>query len=114
MRWIIGDIHGMLEPLEALLEAVRKVDASPRWYFVGDYINRGPDAKGVIDLLLELPDAQFVRGNHDDIFDTVLHGESYAPHLVEGNPVSAFKWFMQHGLADTFMSYGVDYAELAD
>src|SRR5438128_3922308 len=112
MRWIIGDIHGMLRPLEALVEAVEKADAKRQLLFVGDYVNRGPDSKGVIDLLLSLNGAKFVRGNHDDIFDQVLNGKSYAGNASNGDRMVAFQWFMEHGLDTTFTSYGVDYSIL--
>jgi serine/threonine protein phosphatase 1 len=112
MRWIIGDVHGMREALERLLEAVGRVDSAARFYFAGDYVNRGPDAKGVIDLLLSLSNARFVRGNHDDIFDRVVNGASYA-NAADDDRVLAFQWFMDHGLDQTFVSYGVDYAALA-
>ncbi len=110
MRWIIGDVHGMRAPLERLLEEVGRVDPAARFYFVGDYVNRGPDAKGVLDLLLSLNDAKFVRGNHDDIFDQVLNSTSYASNAANGDRMVAFQWFIEHGLDNTFMSYGVDYA----
>jgi serine/threonine protein phosphatase 1 len=111
MRWVIGDVHGMLRPLRAMIDAVTRRDPSPRLLFVGDYVNRGPDSRGVVDLLLGLPDASFVRGNHDDVFDLVLHGDCYDPSAVP-DAVSAFVWFMNHGLATTFSSYGVDFADL--
>jgi len=114
MRWVIGDIHGMLVPLRALLDEVGRRDPSPRFLFVGDYVNRGPDSRGTIDLLLQVPNARFARGNHDDIFDLVLHGECYDPAPAAPNPLGAFAWFMNHGLAATFASYGVDYAELEE
>jgi len=112
MRWIIGDVHGMRAALERLLEAVGRVDPGARFYFVGDYVNRGPDARGVIELLLSLTNARFVRGNHDDIFDRVVNGASYAD-AADGDRMLAFQWFMDHGLDQTFVSYGVDYAMLA-
>jgi hypothetical protein len=112
MRWIIGDLHGMRAPLERLLEQVGRVDPQARFYFVGDYVNRGPDAKGTIDLLLTLPGAKFVRGNHDDIFDQVLSSNSYASNATNGDRLVAFQWFMDHGLDTTFQSYGVDFAML--
>ena len=110
MRWIIGDIHGMRAPLERLLEEVARVDAQAQFYFVGDYVNRGPDAKGVLDILLSLTGAKFVRGNHDDIFDQVLSSTAYASNAANGDRIVAFQWFIEHGLDNTFMSYGVDYA----
>jgi serine/threonine protein phosphatase 1 len=114
MRWIIGDVHGMFAPLEALLEEVSRADAGARLYFLGDYINRGPDSKRVLDLLIPLKaaGARFVRGNHDDNFDEVLNGESYASNAANSDRVVAFQWFMEHGLDATFESYGVDYAML--
>jgi serine/threonine protein phosphatase 1 len=112
MRWIIGDVHGMLRPLEMLLREIAKADAAAELIFVGDYVNRGPDSRKVIDLLLTLPNASFIRGNHDDIVDEILHGASYAQNASEGKPLAAFQWFMQHGLASTLESYGADWAEL--
>jgi hypothetical protein len=112
MRWIIGDVHGMRAPLERLLEEVSKVDSEARFYFVGDYVNRGPDSKGVLDLLISLAGARFVRGNHDDIFDQVLSSIAYAENGSMGARMVAFQWFMEHGLDNTFMSYGVDYSML--
>ena len=114
MRWVIGDIHGIFAALSGLLDAVRRADGSPRFLFVGDYVNRGPDSSRVVDLLLSLPAARFVRGNHDDVFDLVLHGTCYDPHSAAPDAISAFCWFMQHGLANTFASYGVDYGMLEE
>jgi serine/threonine protein phosphatase 1 len=113
MRWIIGDVHGMLRSLEALLKEVSRVDSGARFFFAGDYVNRGPDSRGVVDLLLSLRDARFIRGNHDDIFDHVLNGTCYAAEeKEEADPLFSFQWFMHHGLDATFASYGVDSAEI--
>ena len=107
VRWIIGDIHGMLRPLQALLDAIHKADASPSLLFVGDFVNRGPDSSGVVDLLLTLTGARFCRGNHDDVFDIVLHHRSSAG---PADVVPVFVWFMNHGLDRTLESYGADHA----
>ena len=107
MRWVIGDIHGMLRPLKVLYRAVRERDPDARFLFVGDYVNRGPESRGVVEFLLSLPEdsARFCRGNHDDIFDLILNGKSFA----SGNdPVPVFAWFMAHGLDRTLLSYGID------
>lgn len=112
MRWVIGDVHGMRLALESLLAAIAKRDASPRLIFAGDYVNRGPDSRGVLNLLLSLDNASFVRGNHDDILDIILHGDGYCDHPATIDAVGAFRWFMQHGLAETLVSYGADDADL--
>jgi serine/threonine protein phosphatase 1 len=104
VRWIIGDIHGMLAPLRALLQAIGERDPDPRYFFLGDYVNRGPDTRGVIDLLLELKGAHFLRGNHDDVLDMILSGKAFVETI---DPVAAFGWFLRFGLLRTLASYGV-------
>lgn len=110
MRWIIGDIHGMLKPLVTLVTEVRRRDSASHLIFVGDYVNRGPDARGVIDFLLKLDSANFVRGNHDDLFDLIINGQCYAENAARGDRVAAFLWFMKYGLDATLLSYDIDYA----
>ncbi|MDZ7693959.1 MAG: metallophosphoesterase [Balneolaceae bacterium] len=48
----IGDIHGCVESLRAMLERLEE-HKDRKIVFVGDYIDRGPDSKGVVDLLLD-------------------------------------------------------------
>src|SRR4029079_637133 len=112
MRWVIGDIHGMLKPLAQLIYAVRAQDSQARFLFVGDYVNRGPDSRGVVDLLLRLPagTARFARGKHGYIVDLILNGKSFASGA---DPVPVFAWFMAHGLDRTLHSYGIDDAMIA-
>ena len=49
----IGDIHGCLDALKALIRTVN-VQSTDTLILLGDYIDRGPDARGVLDLLMEL------------------------------------------------------------
>lgn len=63
----IGDIHGCRKSLETLIHEVNPA-AEDRIVFLGDYINRGPDSKGVIDFLINLAKQRqcvFLRGNHE-------------------------------------------------
>jgi serine/threonine protein phosphatase 1 len=63
----IGDIHGCLNPLTALVEKISPTK-DDTLIFLGDYVDRGPDSKGVIDYLLKLRDAincVFLMGNHE-------------------------------------------------
>lgn len=110
MKWIVGDIHGMLRPLTGLVQLVQEQDRDARFYFVGDYVNRGPDSRAVVDFLLKLPNARFGRGNHDDIFDYILNGECFERHPQLFTPVDCFRSFLMHGLDNTLLSYGIDYA----
>lgn len=64
----VGDIHGDLTTLEALVE-VLTFEGDKRFVFLGDYVNRGPDSKGVIDFLISLSKSMecvFLKGNHDE------------------------------------------------
>ena len=65
----IGDVHGCAKTLSALLERLR-LASDDHVIFVGDYVDRGPDSRGVIELLLELRETQpctFLRGNHESM-----------------------------------------------
>ena len=112
MNWVIGDVHGMYQPLRRLLDRVDAADAAATLTFAGDYVNRGPDSRQVIDLLLTLSGARFCRGNHDDIFDLVVNGSCAAPKAAGESRAAAYQWFMDYGLDRTLHSYGLDYAWL--
>ncbi len=114
MNWIIGDVHGMYGPLRRLIDAVLAEDDSARFTFTGDFVNRGPDSRKVIDLLLSMPDIRCARGNHDDIFDLILHGNCFSEKAAGGTPAAAFQWFMDYGLDRTFHSYGLDWQWLRE
>jgi len=63
----IGDIHGCLTALDTLLGFVQPTEEDTI-IFLGDYVDRGPDTKGVLDRLIELKNtgrAIFIRGNHE-------------------------------------------------
>lgn len=64
--WIIGDVHGCVRSLEALLEAGDFHPLSDRLWSVGDLVNRGPDSLAVLRFFHELGErAEVVLGNHD-------------------------------------------------
>ena len=70
MLYAVGDIHGESELLARLLEVLPH-ESGDRFVFVGDYIDRGPDSKGVVDQLLELArerECVFLMGNHESMF----------------------------------------------
>ena len=64
----IGDVHGSAVALDGLLAAVAPT-AADRLVFLGDYVDRGPDTRGVLDRLIRIrrdfPNAVFLRGNHE-------------------------------------------------
>jgi len=93
MRLIaIGDIHGHFDKLTRLLDQVTPTPED-RLVFLGDYIDRGPASKGVVDYLMELsrefPLTVFLRGNHEQMMLDCIAG--YAPERLPGWEV-LFRW----------------------
>jgi len=72
--YAIGDIHGCLDLLDDLLSIIKNdAKTSPKEkcvVFLGDYVDRGGDSKGVIDRLIDIKNNDknsiFLKGNHED------------------------------------------------
>jgi serine/threonine protein phosphatase 1 len=104
--YAVGDIHGRADLLRVLLDKIQedaaRALAGPERHvvFLGDYVDRGPNSKGVLDTLTEGPPAGFsahhLRGNHEDMLLTFLD-----------NPASGNSWLWNGG-KETLRSYGVD------
>lgn len=65
----IGDIHGCNQSMDALLNKLKEYK-DRQFVFVGDYIDRGPDSKAVVDSLLQFRqeyNCVFLRGNHEQM-----------------------------------------------
>lgn len=80
--YAIGDIHGCLDQLQRLVELCERDagEGRSKLIFLGDYIDRGPDSRGVIEFLIDLqkwsPDEIIcLRGNHEDLLLNALEGE---------------------------------------
>lgn len=83
---VIGDVHGELGKLRSVVQlAAPTVD---ELVFVGDYINRGPDSAGVLNLLVELQDSglscTFLFGNHERALVRALDGGGFDEFLHMG------------------------------
>ncbi|GGL80444.1 metallophosphoesterase family protein [Wenxinia marina] len=88
--YAVGDIHGQLGQLELALARI-EADGGPdaRVVFVGDYTDRGPDSRGVLDLLVEGLTAGrnwvAIKGNHDRMFQRFLEmGEVHDDRIASG------------------------------
>lgn len=80
----IGDIHGCSTALARLLDEIapRPEDTIVT---LGDYVNRGPDSRGVIERLMDLGDQCTLvplLGNHDEVFLEVLVGREPLDQLL--------------------------------
>ena len=69
-KLVIPDIHGCSKTFEALLEKIH-LSHSDLLILLGDYVDRGKDGKGVLDMLLKLQDEayqlRFLKGNHEEM-----------------------------------------------
>jgi len=83
----IGDIHGCDQLLEQLLEQLAP-GPDDQLIFLGDYIDRGPGSRQVIERLLELrqqfPQTVFLKGNHEQMLLGYLADNDRLGFLVNG------------------------------
>lgn len=100
----IGDIHGCSEKLIYLLRWCEEVcrGKDPTYVFLGDYIDRGPDARGVVELLIRKQRANpdrvvCLRGNHEQLLINASVKDSSDRDLMT--------WFGNGG-EQTLESYG--------
>lgn len=78
MRYAITDIHGGSRTFSALLDRIDLRHAD-RLYLLGDYVDRGPDSRGVLDAIRRLMesgyDVRALRGNHEDALLRTVRNE---------------------------------------
>lgn len=111
--YAIGDVHGRLDLLDALLDQIARDDAAhasagTQIIMLGDLIDRGPDSAGVVERLCRLVEdganIRFIKGNHEEVFLRALRGDT-----------KALKFLCRIGGRETLLSYGIlerDYNEL--
>jgi serine/threonine protein phosphatase 1 len=100
--YAIGDVHGCLTKLIGLMTLCH-ADASKqptKFIFLGDYIDRGPDSRGVVEFLMSLQqdrpdDVICLMGNHEDMLLAAVD----APDWEEN--------WLRNGGIQTLQSYGV-------
>jgi serine/threonine protein phosphatase 1 len=113
--YTIGDIHGCLDQLQRLVELCEQDAEAQRskFIFLGDYIDRGSDSRGVNEFLMNLQKRSpheiiCLRGNHEQLLLDALEGEgaemhwlsnggeatlrSYRASRATGLPISYLDW----------------------
>jgi len=106
MTFAIGDIHGSNTALKTMLETLN-LSPSDLLICLGDYVDRGPDSKGVVDTLLEYRKTHqlvHLRGNHEI---QMMNGRTGKKGL---------DFFLQSGVGgqETLASYGCSIDEISD
>lgn len=109
--YAIGDIHGCITPLRKLHQLIREHSVAQPVarnvvIYLGDYVDRGPDSRGVVDLLLSEPlptfEHVYLKGNHEEAVLRFLEDENNGP-----------PW-LAYGGDVTLSSYGVRPPQASD
>lgn len=105
--YAIGDIHGRLDLLDALLMTIAEDDrmrgagVETHYIFLGDLIDRGPESRGVVERLLDLSktvaNVRFLMGNHEQVFLRAVAGDA-----------RSLRFLAKIGGRETLLSYGID------
>ena len=100
--FIIGDIHGCSRTFKSLLFNTLKVTKSDDIYLLGDYIDRGPSSKKVINRILKMQKQGYqlfpIKGNHELL---LINSADYVQNHIA--------WF-KNGAKATLKSFGIKYA----
>lgn len=102
----IGDIHGCFNAMKELIENKIQLNKQDKLIFLGDYIDRGPDSKKVLDYIINLQNNDYdivtLCGNHESMLVDAWNNE---------NAIS--KW-IQNGGSETLKSFCTDSVKTID
>jgi serine/threonine protein phosphatase 1 len=106
ITFAIGDIHGCLAKLVALLKWCEAIDRAKeaKYVFLGDYVDRGPEARGVVELLIERQRMDpgrviCLRGNHEQMLLRASNPDRSDQELMT---------WLKNGGEQTLASYAAD------
>jgi serine/threonine protein phosphatase 1 len=105
---LVGDVHGNIRALEKMLELIP--NSASALVFLGDYVNRGPNSRAVLECLCDLQDrsqtAHFLRGNHETaLLDCLESGRLHELLVVGGAPtIKSYVGTAQTKLLEQFRS----------
>jgi len=98
-QFAISDIHGCAKTFRQLVVNKLQLNKDDTLYLLGDYLNKGPDSKGVFDFIFTLKKENFnvkcLRGNHEQY---LIEGLKYPWEEIE---------FLNRGGFETLDSFGV-------
>lgn len=102
-RWAISDIHGCAKTLQTLVEDRLQLTTSDELYLLGDFIDRGPANKQVVDWILDARKEGYtiytLKGNHEDMLLKAI--EDPRTHDI---------WTSVNGGVSTLANFGITHA----
>ncbi len=113
-QWVIPDVHGCVKTLKSLVTDLIRPTRNDALYFLGDYIDRGPDSKGVIDYIRFLQKDEYtivaLKGNHEDFMVELYNAEVRSKNIWLHNLGNRkYKSWMAIGGRPTLESFGVQH-----
>jgi serine/threonine protein phosphatase 1 len=117
--YVIGDIHGRSDLLDRMVVAISgDLEGNPveqrLTVTLGDYIDRGPDSRGVIERLAQNPfptDLVALKGNHEALLETFLRDPSVGHHWRR---LGGLETLASYGVPVGSLMLGKNYAEAAE
>jgi serine/threonine protein phosphatase 1 len=101
--YAIGDIHGQKDLLNEALKYIYNKNGD-KIIFLGDYIDRGPDSLGVLNIVMNPPeDKVFIclQGNHEDMF----HHDEWYCNIFKSQLKGKFDRDIQHWMRKLPLAY---------
>ena len=105
--FVIGDIHGQIGMLTRLMDKIPWRPEKDALIFLGDYVDRGPNSRGVVDYILSLTRnysrISCIMGNHEGMLLNYLSGIKQNLYLSNGGfaTLKAYRIEMHPGTALT-------------
>ena len=99
--FIVGDIHGCLHMLQRLMQRIPWRPDMDRLIFLGDYIDRGEDSRGVVEAVMEIAGTservECLMGNHERILLDFIEGRDVTTFFLNGgtSTLNSYRAFQQ-------------------
>ncbi len=112
-QWVIPDIHGCLHTLKSLVESQIVPAKDDQLMFLGDFVDRGPDSKGVLDYVMGLQEQGYdiiaLKGNHEEFFIKAWEEEKEVISFLGFRQTNRSKQqWLKHGGLEALQSFGTD------
>jgi serine/threonine protein phosphatase 1 len=105
-RFVVGDIHGMSDLLNEVLNKVEFDFENDLLISIGDIADRGPDVYGCVETLLKVKNLIFCLGNHDEWFIRWMLNGTHPVRWMQGGNETAKSYLDKTSNGDVFPSMG--------
>lgn len=108
IRYAISDIHGCSKTFKALLEKIQ-LSKTDELYLLGDYVDRGPNSKGVIDYIWQLQKEGYtvncLKGNHEEMMIQARHHSGAKNMWIKNGGFETLQSFNTVDVRDVSLDY---------